>query len=63
MLRRDQPYSDRTELTEMLRRFSRTGGSVTVSLDGQPIARVEPRPVQPRRAEPSAQTPPPGDDA
>lgn len=46
----------------MLRRLSRTGGSVTVSLNGEPIARVEPRPVQPRRAEPSAQAPP-GDDA
>ncbi|ADB50232.1 hypothetical protein [Conexibacter woesei] len=44
MLRRDTPNTDRTELTEMLRRLSRTGGSVTVKLDGEPIARVDPRP-------------------
>lgn len=46
----------------MLRRLSRTGGSVTVSLGGETIARVDPRPVKPSGAEPAAQPPPPGDD-
>ncbi|MDW5594197.1 hypothetical protein VSS74_07615 [Conexibacter stalactiti] len=62
MLRRDQPNGDRTELSEMLRRLSRTGGSVTVSLGGETIARVDPRPVKPSGAEPAVQPPPPGDD-
>lgn len=59
MLRRDSPNTDRTELSEMLRRLSRTGGSVTVKLDGKPIARVEPR-ARPAAAAPPA---PPADDA
>jgi antitoxin (DNA-binding transcriptional repressor) of toxin-antitoxin stability system len=50
--------NDRTELTEMLRRLSRTGGSVTVKLDGEPIARVEPR-----AAPPAAAPPAPAEDA
>lgn len=54
MLRRDQPFNDRTELSEMLRRISRTGGSVTVSFDGRPIARVEPRAPQQGAAPPAS---------
>jgi antitoxin (DNA-binding transcriptional repressor) of toxin-antitoxin stability system len=67
MLRRDTPQGDRSELSELLRRMVRPGGSVTVTLRGEPIARIEgpaaaraPRERAPRD-EPAPRAPRPGE--
>lgn len=61
MLRRDMPNGDRTELNELLRRMVRPGGSVTVTLGGEPIARIDgPAAVRaPRERAPQDEAAPP----
>jgi antitoxin (DNA-binding transcriptional repressor) of toxin-antitoxin stability system len=48
MLRRDTPQTENNELNKLLRRLAR-GGSVTVMLGGEEIAKIEP---EARRATP-----------
>lgn len=60
MLRRDTPQNDNNELSETLRRLARaSGGAITVSLDGRPIARIG---SQSRSPAAGAGTPPAADD-